>query len=586
MNDLTANSITGQFSSLVDLLIKRAQLQPNETACTFFINENEEKAATYAQLDEKAREIGAVLQQICKKGDRVLLLYPPGIDYITGFFGCLYGGVVAVPVYPPRFNHSLDRLQTILSNAEATVALTTEQMRSLIQSSINENQSLLSIRWIATDTDDLYDPIEWFDQDITKEDIAFFQYTSGSTSAPKGVMLSHGNLLTNLQLISDSFGFSSESSTVIWLPPYHDMGLIGGILTPFFTGTPVHLMAPVDFLKNPFLWLSLISKKKATVSGGPNFAYEMCIQKINEEKKSTLDLSQWAVAFNGSEPVRSATVNRFTEAFADSGFKKSAFYPCYGLAESTLFVSGGEHDAEPIHQTFSKKGLQHNLVQRVDENDIEAVTLVSSGKSMADHQLLIVNPETECPCESHQVGEIWLKGGSVSKGYWQNTEKNQSTFQAYLANTGEGPFLRTGDMGFIDEDQLFVTGRMKNMMIIRGMNIYPHDVEANVQRSHPSLSVGNGAAFTIEVNNEEQLVIVQEVERTFRKKINPQEVISIIRKEIAIKHGLQVYALLLLMPGEVPKTSSGKVQHHICRDMFLEGTFNTLDNGIWEMKKL
>jgi acyl-CoA synthetase (AMP-forming)/AMP-acid ligase II len=493
---------------------------------------------------------------------------------------------VAVPVYPPRFNHSLDRLQTIISNAEASVALTTGHMRSLIQTSIKENQPLLSTKWIATDTDELYDPIEWIDNDMTKEDIAFFQYTSGSTSEPKGVMLSHGNLLTNLQLIERSFGFSRESSTVSWLPPYHDMGLIGAILSPIFSGSPIHLMSPVDFLKNPFLWLSLITKKKATCSGAPNFAYEMCIQKISEEKKLTLDLSNWAVAFNGAEPVRNSTLNRFTEAFAGSGFKKTALYPCYGLAESTLFVSGGERNVEPIYRSFSKKGLQQNIVQRIDENDIDAMTLVSSGRSNPDHQIMIVNPDTEFPCESQQVGEIWLKGGSVAKGYWQTPEKTQSTFQAYLANTEEGPYLRTGDMGFIDEGQLFVTGRMKNMMIIRGINIYPHDLEATVQRSHPSLSVGNGAAFTVEVNNEEQLVIVQEVERTFRKKIDPQEVIAIIRKEIAVNHGLQVFALLLVTPGEIPKTSSGKVQHHICRDLFLEGTFKTLDNGIWQMNEM
>lgn len=586
MNYLTANSNTEQFTSLVDLLIKRAQLQPNETACTFFINENEEKAATFAQLDEKAREIGAVLQQICKKGDRVLLLYPPGIDYITGFFGCLYGGVVAVPVYPPRFNHSLDRLQTIISNAEASVALTTGHMRSLIQKSIKENQPLLSTKWIATDTDDLYDPIEWIDNGITKEDIAFFQYTSGSTSEPKGVMLSHGNLLTNLQLIKRSFGFSRESSTVSWLPPYHDMGLIGAILSPIVSGSPIHLMSPVDFLKNPFLWLSLISKKEATCSGAPNFAYEMCIQKISEEKKLTLDLSHWAVAFNGAEPVRNSTLSRFAEAFADCGFKKSALYPCYGLAESTLFVSGGERNVEPIYRSFSKNGLQQNIVQRIDEKDIDAIILVSSGKSNPDHQIMIVNPDTELPCESHQLGEIWLKGGSVAKGYWKNPEKTQTTYQAYLANTGEGPFLRTGDLGFMVDGQLFVTGRMKNMMVIRGMNIYPHDLEATVQRSHPSLSVGNGAAFTVEVNHEEQLVVVQEVERTFRKKINPEEVMAMIRKEIAVNHGLQVFAMLLVTPGEIPKTSSGKVQHHICRDMFVEGTFKTLENGIWKLKKM
>lgn len=586
MKHVTVDSSTEQYSSLVDLLMKRAYLQPNDTACTFFINEKEERIATYTDLDEKARSIGAVLQQICKKGDRILLLYPASIDYITGFFGCLYGGVIAVPVYPPRLNHSLSRLQTIITNAEASVVLTTERMRSLIQSSMNNNQALLSVRWIATDTDELYDPIEWMENDITKDDIAFFQYTSGSTSAPRGVMLSHGNLLTNFQLIASNFGFSRESSSVIWLPPYHDMGLIGGILTPIFTGSPVHLMSPVDFLKNPFWWLSLVSKKKATVSGGPNFAYEMCIQKISEKQKADLDLSHWEVAFNGAEPVRNATLERFTEAFAASGFRKKAFYPCYGLAESTLFVTGGERNEEPIHRYFSKKGLQLNIVHKVDENDIDAVTLVSSGNSMYAHQLLIVDPETELPCGSDQVGEIWIKGASVAKGYWKNPEKTQATFQAHLAGTGEGPFLRTGDLGFLDEGQLFVTGRMKNMMIIRGRNIYPHDVEATTQRSHPSLSVGRGAAFTVEVSNEEQLVIVQEVERTFRKKINPQEVSELIRKEIAINHGVQLYALLLLTPGNVPQTSSGKVQHHICHDMFLKGTFTTVENGTWQINEM
>ncbi|GGK32583.1 acyl-CoA synthetase [Caldalkalibacillus thermarum] len=569
------------WTSISDILRYRSEATPSQTAFTFFIDAKQEVHVSYAELDHKARVIAGLLQMLDASGKRVLLVYPPGPEYIFAFFGCLYAGASAVPIYPPRANSSLNRLNTIVNDAEPSLVLTNRNICSLIEKMVSRYHELTRLKWIASDEADDTFAYSWLGRKHKAEDVAFIQYTSGSTTTPRGVLLSHANLLNNIQRITQFFGLSEKDRGVIWLPPYHDMGLIGGVLTPICVGFPVHLMAPVDFLKRPYLWLKIISEKQATCSGGPNFAYEMCLDKITQEQKKQLDLSSWTLAFNGAEPVKWHTIERFSEAFASCGFQKQAFYPCYGLAESTLMVSGIDRQQGPVACTVSKKMLNQHKVENVAPDHPDACIIVSSGLSSSDQEILIVNPETLAPCKEDEIGEIWIKSPSVAQGYWNNQSLSSQTFEAYESAQGRGPYLRTGDLGFMQDGHLYVTGRMKHVLIIRGRNYYAHDIEYTVQHSHEAFRVGAGAAFAVEMEGEERLVIVQEVDRMFRKKIIPIELITGIRQAIADEHGLEVYAVVLLKPGSIPKTSSGKIQHHICRDQFLNGMLKAIDGGQW-----
>ncbi|MGZ4135548.1 MAG: AMP-binding protein, partial [Tumebacillaceae bacterium] len=560
--------------TLVDLLRMRAEEQADRRAFAF-LTEDEEVHLTYAELDRKARALGTQLQKLGQVGDRALLLYQPGIDYLVAFFGCLYAGLLAVPAYPPRLNGSMDRLQAIVSDSEATIALTSAAILSKVEGRFADAPGLGALTWVETDSlsEEMSDA--WQQPLIDTNTLAFLQYTSGSTSLPKGVMLTHGNLLHNLQLIHESFGTTPESECVIWLPPYHDMGLIGGILSPLYTGFPVTLMSPFAFMQRPLLWLETISKKGATLSGGPNFAYDLCVQKITAEQKATLDLSQWKTAFTGAEPVRQDTLDRFVEAFAECGFTREAFYPCYGLAEATLFVTGGQQEATPIVQAFAGEALEEHRVLEGDRQEPGARTLVGCGHVRAQHQqVLVVDPQSLLPVAEDQVGEIWVSGPSVAQGYWKRPEQTEETFRAQLA-TGEGPFLRTGDLGFLRAGELYITGRLKDLIIIRGRNYYPQDLEYTVQDCHVALRPGCGAAFSVEVEGEERLVIVQEVERAHRKS-NLDEVVMQIREKVAQEHELQVHAVVLIKPASSPLTSSGKIQRHACKERFLNGTLDVM----------
>ncbi|MGZ6503323.1 MAG: AMP-binding protein, partial [Tumebacillaceae bacterium] len=453
---------------------------------------------------------------------------------------------------------------------------TTDSILTSVQLRFADTPQLRDLNWLVASEESEQIGDEWTRPEIGNESLAFLQYTSGSTSLPKGVMLSHGNLLHNLELIQDCFGTSAESNCVIWLPPYHDMGLIGGILQPLFTGYPVTLMAPVDFIQRPLRWLETISRLGATVSGGPNFAYELCLQKITPEQRDTLDLSKWEIAFSGAEPVRAETLERFAEFFAPCGFRKEAFYPCYGLAEGTLLVSGGAKAEAPIVCTFDGEALSENRVAQVVEAQESDRQLVSSGRlSTSRQKIVIANPTTGARCADDEVGEIWVSGPSVAQGYWNREEQTKEVFQARLADTGEGPFLRTGDLGFVQHGELYVTGRLKDLIIIRGRNYYPQDIEFAVQESHPAVKNSNGAAFAIEIDGEERLVIVQEIERAYRKA-NLAEVVTAVRQAVSEEHQLQVHAVVLIKPVSIPKTSSGKVQRHACKAGWEANTLDVL----------
>ncbi|MDI1443025.1 non-ribosomal peptide synthetase [Polyangium sp. 6x1] len=557
--------------SLVDLLRGRAERDPDRRAYTYLLDEGGEVHATYAEMDRTARAIGALLQQEGATGSRALLLYPPGMEFVQAFYGCLYGGVVAVPTFPPdlaRYERTIPRLRALLRDAAPTVVLTTTTIRDAASALLDGDAELASIRWLATDALDSALAGAFRDPDVGQDSLAFLQYTSGSTGTPRGVMLTHGNLLHNTEVIRRGFGARPDSVGVIWLPPYHDMGLIGGILVPLYVGMQTALMSPLAFLQRPMRWLEAISALRGTVSGGPNFAFELCARKSTPEQRAALDLSSWEVAFCGAEPIRAHTPVRFAELFGPSGFRKSSFYPCYGLAEATLMVTGGDAGAEPSLRSFDENALSHGRAA-VPQEGAPARTLVSSGRSAWEFEVLVVDPERGVPRAAGEIGEIWVRGPSVAQGYWKRPEETARTFGARRADTGDGPYLRTGDLGFLDQGEVFVAGRLKDLIIVRGTNHYPQDIELTAERSHPALRPGSGAAFSIEVEGEERLVVVHELDRGAQ---DPAEIGRSIRRAIAEAHDLQTYAVALVRRGSMHKTSSGKIQRRACRQSYLEHT--------------
>jgi 8-amino-7-oxononanoate synthase len=558
-------------SNLVDLLRHRAAHQPDDAAfCYLADGETEAESWTYAELDRRARAIASWLESLGLQGQRALLLYPAGLEFVAGFFGCVYAGVVAVPAYPPRKNRSLERIEAIAEDADAKVAITTQEVLDRVQGVLDENPSLKSLHWGVTDQFPTGMEHDWRPPDVHGDTLAFLQYTSGSTGTPKGVMLSHSNLIHNSALICHAFEHTRSGVGVFWLPSYHDMGLIGGILQPMYYGRPNVLMSPMSFLQKPLRWLQAITRYKSTVSGGPNFAYELCLRRISPEERRTLDLSSWSLAFNGAEPIRPDTIAEFTRTFAECGFHPAAFYPCYGLAEATLMVTGGLKTAVPVVRTFDAKALENN--QAVDSLPDEegSRTLVGCGKAFADQEVLIVDPETMTRCPDGRVGEIWVAGPSVAQGYWRHAEETAKTFLAYLKDSGRGPYLRTGDLGFLNDGELFVTGRLKDLIIIRGRNFYPQDVEQTLEKAHPLLRPSSSAVFMIEVGGRERLGVVAEIERG-RNRLQQEldEVFDAVRKSVSAEHEIPMEAIVLIKAGSIPKTSSGKIQRHACRNGFL-----------------
>ncbi len=569
-----------QAGDLVGLLRARAESQPDAPAYTLLPDSDGEPSTwTYAQLDAQARTIAGHLQSRMEVGDRALLLYPPGLDYIAAFFGCLYAGVIAVPAYPPRRNRTLGRLESIARECGARFALTTERGLMGLGQAMDGALSAGPLSVLATDTLERSAGEAWRHPSITPEQVAFLQYTSGSTSNPKGVTLTHANLLDNLESIRRSFDHHSDSSGVIWLPPYHDMGLIGGILQPLYAGFPVTLMSPFSFLKRPMRWLQTISDTRATSSGGPNFAYELCLAKATDEDISQLDLSSWRIAFTGAEPIRAETLTRFSQRFAEAGFRREAFYPCYGLAEATLMVSGGRAFAGPRVLSVDAAELSQGRIQ-VRDGSAGSKSLVGCGQAMVAHSLRIVDPATAEPCPAGRVGEIWVRGPSIAQSYWNRPEETQESLRAQLAGSDDGPYLRTGDLGFLVDDELYVTGRLKDLIIVQGRNLYPHDIELSAERSHPALRGGCSAAFGVESEDGEQLVIIAELERSFLRETPAREIFSAIQRAVSLDHELPVSVVELVKPGSVPKTSSGKIQRLGLRRAYLEGTTEPVDR--WE----
>ncbi|NEO48620.1 MAG: fatty acyl-AMP ligase [Moorea sp. SIO4A3] len=565
------------FETLVDLLESRTLQQPDQLGFTFLADgEKQEVNLTYKQLDLQARAIAASLQARVSEGERVLLLYPSGLEYITAFFGCLYAGVIAIPVYPPKRNQKMSRLKAIVTDANPTLALTVTPLLDNIQERFAEHPELASLSCLATNNIDINQALNWQKPYLERRTIAFIQYTSGSTGTPKGVIVNHKNILHNSEYIQTAFQLTPKSVSVSWLPIFHDMGLIDGILQPLYTGFHGVFMSPDAFVRKPLRWLEAISHYRATHCGGPNFGYELCLDKIDIDQRTSLDLSSWLTAYSGAEPIRSETLKRFSKFFDPCGFKAQFLYPCYGMAETTLMVSGGFVDSKPIYLRVQANELENNHIIVVDNDSQNIKELVGCGRTWLDTKIIIADPETLNKTSSDQVGEILVSSASVAQGYWNKPEETKKTFQAYLADTGEGPFLRTGDLGFIRNGELFITGRLKDLIIIRGRNHYPQDIELTVEQSNLALRPNCGGAFSVEVNGEEELVIVQEVKRECLRKIDIDEVSRCIRRAVVEEHELQVYDVVLIKTTSIPKTSSGKIQRSACKQKYLNGEFEMI----------
>src|SRR5574337_20339 len=561
--------------TLVDLLTQRAEQRRDRLAFSFSRDGEERQSSrlTYRELDLRARQIASDLQRRGAAGQRVLVLCPPGLDFAASYFGCLYAGATAVPVHPPLRDHLVDRVESISEDVQPSFALTTTGIQAKIKTTVDGVVRGHPLRWVVSD-DVTGDP-EWTASDIDADSVAMLQYTSGSTSAPKGVVLTHGNLVHNLETIRQAWksDFNNPGHGVFWLPPFHDMGLIGGLLETLYVGGSSVLMPPGAFIKRPMRWLEAMSRHQAIISAAPNFAYDLCVALSTPEQRAALDLSAWRAALCGAEPVRTASLQGFADAFAPAGFRLEAFLPVYGLAEATLLVSGGSASAVPVAHYVDRIALGENHVIEVAEEHQTVATLVGCGQPQGGQRVVIVDPETRRECRPDEVGEIWIAGPSVAHGYWGAPEQSEQTFAATLSDTGEGPFLRTGDLGFLRWGELFVTGRRKDLIIIRGSNHYPNDIELTVQNCNPALLRGRGAVFSVEPESAgaEQLVVVQEVDPSRLGESEMAEVIAQIRTAVTERHEVRTHAVVLVQPLQLPTTSSGKIQRSKCKQRFLDG---------------
>jgi acyl-CoA synthetase (AMP-forming)/AMP-acid ligase II len=560
---------------LVDLLQRRAAGQPDRVGYTFLIDgEAREQNLTYGELDRKARAIGASLQVMGARGERALLLYPPGLECLEAFMGCLYAGVVAVPLDlpdPSRIARTLPRLQAIAASAQATIALASSELHGVHSSILPKLEGLLdvgSVKWLLTDRieegagDSLKSP------EISEDTIAYLLYTSGSTATPKGVIVSHKNLLSNMAGIHAMCEHTPESVMVTWLPLSHDLGLVFTALVPLYGGFRYIGMSPIHFLYKPLRWLSAISRYRGTVSGCPNFAYDLCVRKVPQAERARLDLRSWAIALNGAEPVRHETIERFIDAFGSSGFRREAFNPSYGMTQATCSVSFVPVSAPPSYLRVQKAALERGKAVSAELGDASAVTFVSCGRELPGQRIAIVDPETKIEKLPGEVGEIWLRGPGNAVGYWNRPEDTEELFRARLADTGEGPFLRTEDLGFLRDGELYITGRLKDLIIVRGLNHYPQDIELTVEKSSRAVRSGAAAAFSVDVGDEERLVIVAEADLG---GASAADVAGDIRQAVVEQHDLMPHAIALIKPGTIFKTASGKIQRRACKAAYLNG---------------
>lgn len=568
---------TPPVRTLVDLLRFRAERYRDKVAFSFSYNGDDEDRSrlTYRELDTKARAIASSLQQQGAAGQRVLVLCRPGLDCIPAFFGCVYAGAIAVPVH----ERLAPRLTSVVPDAQAGFALATSETQANVRAAVDRQVEGQPLRWCITDAA-LGDAEKWVPPEVDPSATAMVQYTSGSTRSPKGVVLTHHNLLHNLEAIRQAWQGDDHELTVLWLPQHHDMGLIGGVLAMLYVGCTTMLMSPTAFIKRPMRWLEEISRHRATMTVAPNFAYDKCVEQSSAEERAALDLSSLSTAMNGAEPVRAETLQAFADAFAPAGFRPEAFCPVYGLAEATLLVSGGSDSALPVVEHVDRTALGQDRVVDATPDHPTAAALVGCGQPRQD--VVVVDPVTRRPCQPDEVGEIWIAGPSVAQRYWGRPEDTEQTFSGFLSDTGSdqflGPFLRSGDLGFLRSGELFITGRCKDLVVIDGHNYYPTDIEMTVQDCHPAFLSGRGAVFAVTPRPAaaEQLVVVQEVDRRRIGAAELTEMVTAIQTAITEHHGIQADSVILVEPMRIPTTSSGKIQRGQCRQQFLDRHLETV----------
>jgi acyl-CoA synthetase (AMP-forming)/AMP-acid ligase II len=560
-------------SSLVALLARRAESEGDERAYIFLSDRGTEEAVlTFRALHDAARAFAHELASVARPGERALLVFPPGLEFIVAFFACQIARVIAVPMMMPRRQSARDSSAAIMANCEPVVALTNAAFA--LRLDLHERFSRDQLQWLAVGLDGA--PVDPKAADLPApeaQDIAFLQYTSGSTSDPKGVAVSHANLLANLEMIRLSLGNTERSTYVNWVPLYHDMGLILNTLESLYVGALCVLMAPNAFTQRPLNWLRAIHHYRAEVGCGPNFGYDLCVSRYRADQMDGVDLSSWKVALNGAEPVRAETIESFAASFAGHGFDRAATFPAYGMAEATLLISGGGRREGPVTRAVSRSALQAHRVEPATDPD-DTQTVVGCGRALIGERIATVDPETCRRLEPNQVGEIWVSGANVARAYWRNAEATQTSLNARIAGDDDGArWLRTGDLGFLDQaSELFITGRIKDLIIVRGINHYPQDIEQTVQAQHPALRANCGAAFSVaDDHGEEMLAIVQEVERTERNRIDHAEIKGLIREGVTEQHELFARHIVLIRPGTLPKTTSGKIQRGLTRKLWLEG---------------
>jgi len=569
------------FQFLSDTVRLRAQQIPEKRVFTFLNDgEDDQVSVTYAELDRQARSIAAWLQAEGMVGQRVLLLYQPGLDFIAAFYGCLYAGAIAVPSYPPdptRLARTLPRVRAIVEDCGAAMVLTTSTLLGMAEALRAQAPDLSAKRWAASDVIAGGDGAAWIEAAVGPDDPAILQYTSGSTAVPKGVVVSHRAALVNMQMMKEAYGLDEQTRILAWVPFYHDMGLLGCIvLTPILGGSSV-LMAPLSFLRRPLRWLRAIHKHRITMSLSPNFALDLCVSKSKPKELSGLDLSSWKALLIGAEPVRSETLRRFVQTFEPYGFRAGSLFPSYGLAEAVLYVSGGGGGEGYRVAWFAREALEQARLQACAAGAEGARALVSCGRPSAGQRIEIVDPDSGARCPPDRLGEIWVAGPNLAQGYWQRPEELAAMFEARLAEAGATTFLRTGDLGFLHEGELYVAGRLKDLIILRGRNLYPQDIELAVEQCHPRIRQSCTAAFPLEGADGEGLGIVAEVatgdlrEDELRREQALDEVISAIVEAVAEAYEVEVSAVALIQAHSIPKTSSGKIQRKATRALLLQG---------------
>ncbi|WP_432068052.1 fatty acyl-AMP ligase [Streptomyces sp. C10-9-1] len=576
--------------SLVDLLTEHADRQPDRTAYRFLVtgeSDGEVRELSYRALAARSRAIAAWLQDRGLAGSRAMLLYPPGLEFVCGFLGCLAAGVTAVPGVPPQGRsdnrRALNRMRRLIDDADAGVVLGGRETIAALDGMAAHLPDLADVPRVATEDIPDEAAASWREPGVGEGDLAFLQYTSGSTSAPRGVMVTHGNLMDNERVLTRQMGHTPEILAehanelfVSWLPVYHDMGLIAPVLNTFYLGATSTLFSPLHFLQRPDRWLTAVSRYRPYSSGGPNFAYELALKHATPAFVDGLDLSAWKLAFNGAEPVRPATLRRFADTFGPAGFRRDALYPCYGLAEATLMVSGGPVDAPPVLLDAAEAGRP-----RLDPADAAAVGCGRPGEGVT---VAVADPERKVELADGETGEIWVAGASVAKGYWRNAVATRETFRATFApgpdgTRREGRFLRTGDLGFLRGGELFVTGRLKDLMVLDGRNHYPQDLELAAESAHPALRPGCTAAFSVDGGAEgERPVLVAETEADMAGEA--EKIADAVRAAVGDACGLPVHDVVLVRPGTIPKTSSGKIQRRATRTAYLGGTLAVLETPV------